>query len=536
MTRLAEQGVSELAGLAREEGAQDARDFFRNEPGRVDALTIRAAGITADFSKQSVSQTCLEALVRFADASGIDEAIANLASGAPVNVTEQRAASHMALRGAGRDESGKAAARSELDRAMRFANALRAGEISGVTGKPLRNILHIGIGGSDLGPRLIAKALGEAGSPVRARFLASPDPDAFAHAVRDFDPAETLVFVVSKSFGTAETKANGAAAREWLEAGLGTKDVSAHLAAASAAPDKAAAFGVPGERVFEMWDWVGGRYSLWSAVSMTVMAVLGEAAFRALLQGAAAMDDHFTASRLDRNMPVVMALAAYWNRVFLGRQSAGLVPYATRLSLLPAWLQQLSMESLGKRTGLAGDEIGGDTGAIIWGAEGPNGQHAFFQLLHQGSTIVPVDIIAVREANGDPVRHRMMLTNALGQAEALLSGRSFETASAELAARSVDPDEIRRLAPHLVMPGGRPTNFLMLDRLDPYCVGGLLALYEHSVFVQSVLFGINAFDQYGVELGKTLASTLERELETGASGIHDPSTMRLLGRVRGDND
>lgn len=531
MTDGAEQAVAALKSVRAAATGRDARDFLRTEDGRAGRWSVSAAGLFADFSKQNIPGEGFEALIRLADTAGVDEAIANLAAGQPVNVTEKRAASHMALRGGGSDTAGQAAAQAELTRALAFAEDLRAGKLKGATGKPLRNILHIGIGGSDLGPRLIVKALGQAAAPVRARFLASPDPDAFDRCAAAFDPEETLVFIVSKSMGTAETKANAEAARAWLEAGLGSKDVSAHLAAASASPEKAAAFGVPADRVFEMWDWVGGRYSLWSAVSMTAMAVLGKAAFKGLLNGAAAMDDHFTSAPLGQNMPVLMAVCAWWNRVIAGGQSQGVVPYATRLALVPAWLQQLSMESLGKRVGLKGDAKRGETGAVIWGAEGPNGQHAFFQLLHQGTTVVPTDIIAVRDAHGDPVRHRMMLANALGQAEALLTGRDLETAKAELIARGTDAEEAGRLAPHLVMPGGRPTSFVMLDRLDPACVGALLALYEHTVFVQSVLFGINAFDQYGVELGKTLASALERELETGEIGVHDPSTAQLIARL-----
>lgn len=528
-----EQAFDALQAIAMRERSRDARDFFAAEPDRAQALTAQAAGLTADFSKQALSGGALAALADFARAAGLADAMTALAAGQAVNVTERRAASHMALRGTGHDEAAIRTAREGLDRVFAFAEAIRSGRHAGATGKPIQTILHVGIGGSDLGPRLVYKALLAGRDGPLVRFLASPDPGALERLTAGLDPAETLVFIVSKSFGTAETRANALAARAWLEAGLGQGNTQNHLAAVSAAPDAAAEFGVPRENVFEMWDWVGGRYSLWSAVSFSVICALGPDKFQALLDGAAALDRHFLETPLERNLPVLMGLTSYWNRACLQRSSQAVVPYASPLALLPAWLQQLSMESLGKRITPDGSLVPGETGAVIWGAEGPNGQHAFFQMLHQGTSIIPADLIAVLERDGNDSHTRMMLANALAQAEALLKGRSLDEAEAELRAKGLAADEAARLAPHLDMPGGRPTTLIALDRLDARSVGALLAAYEHAVFVQSVLFGVNAFDQYGVELGKSLAAALEAELETGAPGAHDPSTQGWLDRLRG---
>lgn len=530
-----EQAFDALHRLAADDRSRDARDFFSRETDREKAFTVRAAGLTADFSKQAVSTTARDHLINAARASGLADAITALAGGLPVNVTEKRAASHMALRGTGGDASAIGAAETELARVFAFAAAIRSGAHTGATGKPIRTILHIGIGGSDLGPRLVYKALLADRDGPRVRFLASPDPGTLDRVTDALDPEETLVFIVSKSFGTAETRANARAAKAWLEAGLGGRDPGPHLAAASASPDAAAAFGVPRNAVFDMWDWVGGRYSLWSSVSLSVVCALGTERFKQLLAGARELDRHFLDAPWDQNLPVLMGLVAYWNRACLQRASQAVVPYAAPLALLPAWLQQLSMESLGKRVTPTGDPVPGETGAVIWGAEGPNGQHAFFQMLHQGTSIIPADLIAVIGRDGPDAHNRMMLANALAQAEALLTGRTTSEAMAELQAKGVDADEAARLAPHMEMPGGRPTSFIALDRLDAGCLGALLALYEHAVFVQSVLYRVNAFDQYGVELGKTLANALESELETGATGAHDPSTQAWLDRLRERN-
>tara|TARA_R110002072_G_scaffold93904_8_gene207933 strand:+ start:578 stop:2185 length:1608 start_codon:yes stop_codon:yes gene_type:complete len=533
MAQSREQAFDALMKQASADATRDARDFLAGEAGRVDRFQVSTAALTADFSKQDMSGEAMAALLAYAEACDLRARVSDLAAGVVVNVTEKRAASHMALRGSGTDDTAITQASAELDRVCEFAASVRDGRRSGATGRRFNTIIHIGIGGSDLGPRLAWKALRPAGADIDIRFLASPDPANFERATRGLDPAETLVFVVSKSFGTAETRLNAQVAREWLAGALGEGAVSAHLVSATASPQAARDFGVPDDAIFEMWDWVGGRYSLWSAVSLSVVCGLGEAVFRSLLAGAAAMDTHFLGEGFERNLPVMMALTAFWNRACRGRDSHGIVPYAAPLALLPAWLQQLSMESLGKRVTPGGEAVTGETGAAIWGAEGPNGQHAFFQMLHQGTSIIPADLIAVAWREGADAPGRMMLANALAQAEALLKGRTRSEAAAELRSKGVGEADAARLAPHLEMPGGRPTTLLVLDRLDAPSVGALLALYEHSVFVQSVLFDVNAFDQYGVELGKTLASVLEDELETGVPGAHDPSTQSWITRLSG---
>lgn len=536
MAQSREQAFDALKKCAGNFNEHDARDFFAAEPDRLDQFVFEAGGLSLDASKQAISSAALDALVGFAEASHVPEAIAALASGARLNVTEDRAASHMALRGAGSDKEALNLATAEMEQACAFAEAVRSGTRRGSTGKRFKTILHIGIGGSDLGPRLVYKALKPHDMPISIRFLASPDPENFQRVSADLDPEETLVFVVSKSFGTAETKANAIAARDWLAAGLGENDIAAHLVSATASPSAAQDFGVPEDSIFSMWDWVGGRYSLWSAVSLSVMCALGPKLFRELLAGAAVMDQHFIKAPLAGNMPVMMALTGFWNRVIRQQGSQAVVPFATPLALVPAWLQQLSMESLGKRVSPTGSDVSISTGAVIWGAEGPNGQHAFFQMLHQGSDAIPADLIAVAKRDGERGQSRMMIANVLAQAEALLKGRSLDDARAELSARGVSAREIERLAPHMVMPGGRPTSLIVLDQLDAGRVGALLALYEHSVFVQSVLFDVNAFDQYGVELGKSLAFVLEDELETGRIGLHDPSTQHWLARLSAQRD
>ncbi|MDB5419857.1 MAG: pgi, partial [Phenylobacterium sp.] len=345
-------------------------------------------------------------------------------------------------------------------------------------------------------------------------------------------PAETLVVVVSKTFTTLETLTNAETARAWLRAALGPA-ADAQLVAVSAAPDRAQAFGVPADQVFAFWDWVGGRYSLWSAVGLSCAVALGFETFERLLAGAAAMDAHFTSAPLEANAPVLLALAHIFNRDGLGRPIRAVVPYAQRLRLLPAFLQQLEMESNGKRVDALGRPVAHPTAAAVFGDAGTNGQHAFFQLLHQGTDIIPVDILAVRQAtDGDPAAQTKLLANAVAQAEALMVGRAEAEVRAELAARGLPAAEIDALAPQRAFPGDRPSSFILMDRLDPERLGALLALYEHKVFVEGVLWGINSFDQWGVELGKTLATRVLAELDGGPPGAHDPSTAALIRKLK----
>jgi glucose-6-phosphate isomerase len=521
------------------DGARRRRitELFAAEPDRVAALTVEAAGLRLDLSKQPWSRADLAVALELARAADVEGARGRLFAGEPVNVSEHRAALHMALRAppgadfraAGAPVSGEVAA--TLAAMAAFAADLRSGARRGATGQAFDAIVHIGIGGSDLGPRLVWEALKPLAPALEVRFAANVDPAELAAALTGIDPARTLVVVVSKTFTTLETLANAQTARAWLRAALGAAG-DAHLAAVSAAPELARGFGVPAAQVFGFGDWVGGRYSVWSAVSLSVAIALGFDAFRALLAGAAAMDDHFATAPLGANAPVLLALAHVFNRNGLDRPARAVVPYAQRLRLLPAWLQQLEMESNGKRVRSDGTPVAQATASVVFGEPGANGQHAFFQLLHQGTDVVPVDFVAVRRAReGDPAAQTLLLANAIAQAEALMVGRGEAEVRAELAAAGRDPAAIDALAPQRAFPGDRPSSFLVLERLDPASLGALLALYEHKTFVEGTLWGINSFDQWGVELGKTLAARILGEWAAGAAGAHDPSTEGLMGRL-----
>jgi len=414
-----------------------------------------------------------------------------------------------------------------------LADGVRSGAVRGATGERFKAVVHIGIGGSDLGPRLVWEALRPLDPAIELRFAANVDPSEIAVALEELDPATTLVVAVSKTFTTLETLANAEAARAWLRAGLGEAGAKAHFAAVSAAPDKAVAFGVDPDRVFAFWDWVGGRFSIWSAVGLSCAIALGWEAFEGFLAGAAAMDEHFRAAPLHRNAPVLLALAQVWNRNGLGRGARAVVPYAQRLRLLPAFLQQLEMESNGKRVRRDGRPVLRATAPVVFGDAGTNGQHAFFQLLHQGVDVIPVEFVAVAEASeGPPDMQRKLLANCLAQGEALVVGRTEAEVAQELEARGLSREEVLALAPQRAFPGSRPSSLLLIQRLTPQALGALIALYEHKAFVEGVVWEINSFDQWGVELGKTLATRILGELEGGPALPHDASTAALVERLR----
>jgi glucose-6-phosphate isomerase len=511
--------------------------LFEAEPDRLATFAVEAAGLRLDLSKQPWSKADLAAALELAGAADLEGARARLFAGEPVNVSENRPVLHMALRAArGADFRAAGAPVSgevEASRAAMaaFAAEVRSGVRKGCTGQPFEAIVHIGIGGSDLGPRLIWEALRPLAPDIDLRFAANVDPSELAFALAGLDPVRTLVMIVSKTFTTLETLANAEAARGWLREALG-QDGDSHLVAVSAAPAVAQSFGVPQDQVFGFGEWVGGRYSVWSAVSLSVATALGWPAFEKLLAGAAAMDTHFVEAPLSANAPVLLALAHVFNRNGLGRPARAVVPYAQRLRLLPAWLQQLEMESNGKRTTQAGAAVTQATATAVFGDAGTNGQHAFFQLLHQGTDVIPVDFVAVRQAReGDPAAQTKLLANVVAQAEALMVGRTEADVRAELAGRRLTPEAVDALAPQRTFPGNRPSSFLLLERLDPESLGALLALYEHKTFVEGVLWSINSFDQWGVELGKTLASRILAEWASDASGVHDPSTADLIARL-----
>ncbi len=513
-----------LAAHAERLANTPLRHHFATDPNRFTALSRQCDDLLADFSKQRLDAAALADLLQLAEQSGLHAGISALFAARPVNFTEARPALHMAARGGCLPPAG-----TEIDPRpiRRFAAALRAGEIRGSTGVPIRTVINLGIGGSDLGPRMAAEALctprtrGTVSVPITVHFVANIDPRELDETLASAEPASTLFIVSSKSFSTAETLANAEAARAWL-ADAGIRETSAHFAAVSNATEAAAAFGIAAERVFPLPEWIGGRYSVWSTIGLPLLIAVGEAAFDAFLAGARAMDQHFLDAPLADNLPVLMGLVGLWNADFLALDTLAVLPYAHGLRHFTAWLQQLEMESNGKRTLRDGTTTVAPTSPVIWGGVGTVGQHAFHQLLYQGTHTVPIDFIV--PVGADEPRQRALVDNALAQAAALMAGRDLDTARAALRRKGLAPAEVERLAPHLVCPGNQPSTTLLMPRLDAFNLGRLLALYEHKVFVQGWIWGINSFDQYGVELGKEMA----RALAAGAAGDQDASTASLM--------
>jgi glucose-6-phosphate isomerase len=521
----------------RDAGAR-IETLFAAEPDRLARMNVVAASVTLDLSKQAWTADGMDACLTLAAAAGVEAARARLFGGEAVNASEDRAVLHPALRaGPAAKFSAKGEPISDAVRAGRakmqaLADGVRAGTIRGATGERFTTLVHIGIGGSDLGPRLVWEALKPVSPEMELRFAANVDPAEIACALAGLDPATTLVVAVSKTFTTQETLANAVFARDWLRAGLGEEGAKAHFAAVSAAPDKAEAFGVDPDRVFAFWDWVGGRFSIWSAVGLSCAIALGWEAFEGFLAGAAVMDAHFITASLERNAPVLLALAQIYNRNGLGRGARAVVPYAQRLRLLPNFLQQLEMESNGKRVRRDGRPVLRATAPVVFGDAGTNGQHAFFQHLHQGTDVIPLEFIAVAQGSEGPAdMQKKLLANCLAQGEALLVGRSEADVVAELTAKGMGADEIAVLAPQRAFPGNRPSSLILIDRLTPETLGALLALYEHKTFVEGTIWEINSFDQWGVELGKSLATRILGELEGGARLPHDPSTAALVEKL-----
>jgi len=529
----------EAAAHATEAAPTRIVDLFSAEPDRLRRFSVEAAGLSLDLSKQALTAAGLEAGLALVRTAKVEAARGRMFEGFAINTSEGRAVLHPALRapdGAAYTALGEPVS-GEVEgvrgRMKALADDLRSGAVRGATGEAFKAVVHIGIGGSDLGPRLVWEALRPLDGPIELRFVANVDGGEIAAALHGLDPRSTLVVLVSKTFTTQETLANANVARAWLAGTLGEADAGKHLAAVSAAPDKAVAFGVAEDRVFGFADWVGGRFSIWSAVGLSCAIGLGYARFAEFLAGAAAMDAHFLEAPLERNAPVLMALAEVWNRNGLGRAVRAVVPYAQRLRLLPDFLQQLEMESNGKRVTREGAPVARATAVAVFGDAGTNGQHAFFQMLHQGTDIIPVDIVLAARGEGSSDMNAKLLANGIAQAEALMVGRSEAEVRAELEAKGMDAAEIATLAPQRTFPGDRPSTTIVMDALEPQALGALIALYEHKVFVEGVLWGINSFDQWGVELGKTLAVRILGELEGGALLPHDPSTAALIGRLKG---
>ncbi|MBM3591842.1 MAG: glucose-6-phosphate isomerase [Alphaproteobacteria bacterium] len=528
-----------LMALAARPNAGAIRPLFAADPNRFARYSRQAGDILLDFSKTALSDDVLAALLALAEARDVAGFRARLFAGAAVNATEGRSALHMALRAepddafrAGSEDimPGMIAVRARMEA---FTRAVHEGRMLTAKGERYTDVLNIGIGGSDLGPAMVARALSTDKAPLRGHYLANVDGHAWAETQARLDPARTLVLVASKTFTTQETMANAALARDWLRAALGEAGATQHMAALSTNLAATSAFGISPDRVFGFRDWVGGRFSLWSAIGLSLALTLGWDAFARLLAGARVMDQHFRDAPLAENLPVLLALVEAWHVNGLGYPSRAVLPYDERLARLPAHLQQLEMESLGKRIAVSGAPLQRASGPVVFGEPGTNAQHSFMQLLHQGTTPVPVDFILVaRPDHAHADSHRKLLANGLAQAEALLMGKDEAAITAEMRAAGVHEADIARLLPHRIFPGDRPSVTMLLPRLDAFTLGQLVALYEHKVAVLGALWGINPFDQFGVELGKQLASAILPELGAGApQRPHDASTAALIGRI-----
>ncbi|GAA4411031.1 glucose-6-phosphate isomerase [Quisquiliibacterium transsilvanicum] len=536
--------LERVEALARAARGRPLAPLFTDDPGRLARFVLEAAGIRVDFARQPVSGAELDALLGLARSAGIASRRDAMLRGERVNLTEDRAALHTALR----RNPGEAlvvdgadlmpAVDAELHRMEAFSDAVRAGRWRGATGRPIADVVSIGIGGSSLGPQLVCEALREqAHRRLRLHFLSNVDPGAWAALHPQLDPASTLFVIASKSWRTAETARNAEAARDWLLArGVAAGQLASHLVGITANPAGARVFGLHDEAIFGFEDWVGGRFSVWSAIGLPVMLSIGHEGFRRLLTGARAMDRHFAEAPLERNAPVLLALLSWWNRLVLDGGSEAVVPYCDALRRLPAWLQQLQMESNGKSVDVDGRPVRGPTAAVTWGEPGTDAQHSFFQALHQGASVHPVEFVLAVPAQPDPQgRDLALLASAIAQAEALMHGRNLAEALASLHAQGLDEAQAARLAPHLVHPGNRPSTTLLLDRLDPERLGALLALYEHRTAVLGWLWNVNSFDQWGVELGKQLARNSEALLRGDGPlppGL-DPASAALIERLRG---
>jgi len=532
---------AELSSHQQASAKTHLRDLFANDPKRVESLTLSFDGIHYDFSKQRVTTETLGLLVKLAKEARVADRAERMFAGDKINVSEGRSVLHVALRRStgpfpGRQFDVMPEVLATRERMAEFAERLRAGKCLGHKGMPIRDVVNIGIGGSDLGPKMMGQALRAMSHPtLGVHYISNLDGAQLAPLLQTLDPRTTLFIVVSKTFTTQETMLNANTARAWLRANLGEELVSEnHFAAVSSKPERAVQFGVSKDLVFPIWDWVGGRYSLWSAVGLALMVAIGPHAFNEMLQGAERMDEHFRTTPFERNLPVIMALIGIWNTNFLGASTLSMLPYNESLKYFPSFLQQLEMESNGKSVSIGGEALDYSTCPIVWGELGNNGQHAFFQLLHQGGRIVPCDFIAAARSDYPlPEHQEALLSNCFAQSAALAFGRTAEEVRAGLEKEQMSAKEIDDLVPHRVFAGNQPSSTLLLNSLNPATLGSLVALYEHKVFVQGVIWGINSFDQWGVELGKAVASRiLPAVYDAELAKSLDASTQGLLSFCR----
>ncbi|MFG1381150.1 glucose-6-phosphate isomerase [Xanthobacter versatilis] len=498
-------------------------DLFA-QPDRFERFSVAYGDLLIDFSKTAITDDILTQLLELARAGGVEAQRDAMFAGDHINLTEDRAVLHTALRDQASDTiqmdgiDVKPGVVETLARLGDFATGVREGRIAGARGGVITDVVNIGIGGSDLGPAMVTLALAPYHDGPRCHFVSNVDSAHITDVLKVLDPATTLFIVASKTFTTVETMTNAATARAFIVNALGEDAVGAHFAAVSTALDKVGAFGIPADRIFGFWDWVGGRYSVWSAIGLPLMLAIGPDRFREFLAGAAAMDEHFRSAPLDQNLPVLLGLIGLWHRNACGFPSRAIIPYDQRLARLPAYLQQLDMESNGKSVTRDGTAVARPTGPIVWGEPGTNAQHAFFQLLHQGTDIVPVEFLVGAQSHEPALKdhQNLLVANCLAQSEALMRGRTLEEAAAQLRAKGMSEDKVAEIAPHRVFPGDRPSLTIAYATLDPFTLGRIIALYEHRVFVEAAVWGINAFDQWGVELGKELATQFLPAVTGGA--------------------
>ena len=517
------------------------RNLFARDKKRAERFSLQMDDLLLDYSKNLIRPQTMKLLLKLAREAGVETLRDAMFAGEKINLTEGRAVLHTALRNRserpvlvdGHDVMPDV--REVLARMRAFADKVRTGKWKGYTGKAISDVVNIGIGGSDLGPAMVCLALKPYGGNIRAHFVSNVDPSHLVDTLEDLDPATTLFIVASKTFTTQETLLNAGAARAWLmDAAKDEKAVARHFVAVSTNEVAVREFGIDPANMFGFWDWVGGRYSLWSAIGLPIALYVGMDAFEELLAGAHDMDEHFRTAPLDANMPVLLALLGLWYNNFWDADSYAVLPYEQRLSRFTAYLQQCDMESNGKSVTREGKPVKLSTGPVLFGEPGTNGQHAFYQLIHQGTKLIPCDFLAAAESHNDVNgQHAVLLSNFLAQPEALMRGKTGAEVETELARAGLSRREIKALAPHKVFPGNRPTNTLLYRKLTPRALGRLIALYEHKVFAQSALWNVNAYDQWGVELGKQLAKVILPELTGNAPGNHDASTAALIRRLRG---
>ncbi|AFL48714.1 glucose-6-phosphate isomerase [Sinorhizobium fredii] len=532
--------VENLKATARETKATDIRAAFAADPSRFSRFSTRLGDLLLDYSKCAVNDTVLDGLEALAKAAKVEEKRDAMLRGDIINITEERAVLHTALRNrsnrpilvGGKDVMPDV--NTVLDAMGAFADDVRSGTLKGATGKKITDVVNIGIGGSDLGPVMATLALAPFHDGPRLHFVSNVDGAHIADTLKLLDPETSLFIVASKTFTTIETMTNAATARAFIAGKLGEAAVGHHFAAVSTALDKVAAFGIDAARVFGFWDWVGGRYSIWSAIGLPLMIAIGKENFGRFLDGAHAIDEHFRTAPVRENLPMLLGLIGFYHRNVLGYPSRAILPYDQRLTRFPAYLQQLDMESNGKAVTLDSKPVEFATGPVVWGEPGTNGQHAFYQLIHQGTDVIPAEFMIAANGHEKDLRHQhqLLIANCLAQSEALMKGRTLAEAKAQLTSKGMDEAKADKIAPHRVFSGNRPSLTFVYDQLDPFALGRLIALYEHRVFVEGALFNINPFDQWGVELGKELATGLLPVVEGKESAEgHDSSTAGLVAAL-----